>query len=103
MKCNIAVIPGDGIGPEVVEETIKVLKVIGDKFGHRFEYEYVLAGGCAIDKEGTPLPEATLEVCKKSDAVLLGAVGGPKWDNPTAKIRPEQALFGLKRWIKSLL
>ena len=96
MKCNIAVIPGDGIGPEVVEETIKVLKVIGDKFGHRFEYEYVLAGGCAIDKEGTPLPEATLEVCKKSDAVLLGAVGGPKWDDPTAKIRPEQALLGLR-------
>ena len=96
MRCNIAVIPGDGIGPEVVEETIKVLKVIGDKFGHRFEYEYVLAGGCAIDKEGIPLPEATLEACKKSDAVLLGAVGGPKWDNPTAKIRPEQALLGLR-------
>jgi len=96
MRCNIAVIPGDGIGPEVVEETIKVLKVIGDKFGHRFEYEYVLAGGCAIDKEGTPLPEETLEACKKSDAVLLGAVGGPKWDNPTAKIRPEQALLGLR-------
>lgn len=96
MKCNIAVIPGDGIGPEVVEETVKVLKVIGDKFGHRFEYEYVLAGGCAIDKEGTPLPEATLEACKKSDAILLGAVGGPKWDNPDAKIRPEQALLGLR-------
>jgi 3-isopropylmalate dehydrogenase len=96
MKYNIAVIPGDGIGPEVVEETIKVLKVIGDKFGHRFEYEYVLAGGCAIDKEGTPLPESTLEACKKSDAVLLGAVGGPKWDNPDAKIRPEQALLGLR-------
>lgn len=96
MKCNIAVIPGDGIGPEVVEETIKVLKVIGDKFGHRFEYEYVLAGGCAIDKEGTPLPEATLETCRKSDAVLLGAVGGPKWDDPDAKVRPEQALLGLR-------
>jgi 3-isopropylmalate dehydrogenase len=96
MKCNIAVIAGDGIGPEVVEETVKVLKVIGDKFGHRFEYEYVLAGGCAIDKEGTPLPEATLEACKKSDAVLLGAVGGTKWDNPKAKIRPEQALLGLR-------
>jgi 3-isopropylmalate dehydrogenase len=96
MRCNIAVIPGDGIGPEVIEETIKVLKVIGDKFGHRFEYEYVLAGGCAIDKEGIPLPESTLEACKKSDAVLLGAVGGPKWDNPSAKIRPEQALLGLR-------
>ena len=94
MKCSIAVIPGDGIGPEVVEETIKVLKVIGDKFGHRFEYEYVLAGGCAIDKEGTPLSDASLEICKKSDAVLLGAVGGPKWDN--GKVRPEQGLFKLR-------
>jgi 3-isopropylmalate dehydrogenase len=94
MKCNIAVIPGDGIGPEVVEETVKVLKTIGEKFGHRFEYEYVLAGGCAIDKEGAPISEATLEICKKSDAVLLGAVGGPKWDNE--KVRPEQALFGLR-------
>jgi 3-isopropylmalate dehydrogenase len=96
MKYNVAVIPGDGIGPEVIEETIKVLKVISDKFGHNFEYKYVLAGGCAIDKEGTPLPAETLEVCKKSDAVLLGAVGGPKWDDPNAKVRPEQALLGLR-------
>ena len=94
MKCSIAVIPGDGIGPEVVEETVKVLKVIGDKFGHRFEYEYVLAGGCAIDKEGTALSDASLEICKKSDAVLLGAVGGPKWDH--GKVRPEQGLFKLR-------
>ncbi len=94
MKYNIAVIPGDGIGPEVIEETTKVLKVIGDKFGHRFDYEYVLAGGCAIDKEGTPLSDASLEICKKSDAVLLGAVGGPKWD--VGKVRPEQGLFKLR-------
>ncbi len=94
MKYNIAVIPGDGIGPEVIEETTKVLKVIGDKFGHRFDYEYVLAGGCAIDKEGTPLSDASLEICKKSDAVLLGAVGGPKWDK--GKVRPEQGLFKLR-------
>ncbi len=94
MKYNIAVIPGDGIGPEVIEETTKVLKVIGDKFGHRFDYEYVLAGGCAIDKEGTPLSDASLEICKKSDAVLLGAVGGPKWD--IGKVRPEQGLFKLR-------
>ncbi|MGM9978936.1 MAG: 3-isopropylmalate dehydrogenase [Clostridium sp.] len=96
MKYNIAVIPGDGIGPEVVDATIKVLNAVGEKFGHRFDYEYLLAGGCAIDKFGTPLPEETLEACKKSDSVLLGAVGGPKWDDPTAKVRPEQALLGLR-------
>ena len=96
MKYNIAVIPGDGIGPEVVDATIKVLNAVGEKFGHRFDYEYLLAGGCAIDKFGTPLPEETLEACKKSDSVLLGAVGGPKWDEPTAKVRPEQALLGLR-------
>lgn len=96
MKYNIAVIPGDGIGPEVVDATIKVLNAVGEKFGHRFDYEYLLAGGCAIDKFGTPLPKETLEACKKSDSVLLGAVGGPKWDEPTAKVRPEQALLGLR-------
>lgn len=96
MKYNIAVIAGDGIGPEVVQETVKVLNLVGEKFGHRFDYQYLLAGGCAIDKLGTPLPEETLEICRKSDAVLLGAVGGPKWDDPTAKIRPEQALLGLR-------
>ena len=96
MKYNIAVIPGDGIGPEVVDATIKVLNAVGEKVGHRFDYEYLLAGGCAIDKFGTPLPEETLEACKKSDSVLLGAVGGPKWDEPTAKVRPEQALLGLR-------
>lgn len=96
MEYKVAVIPGDGIGPEVIEETVKVLNVIGDKYSHKFNYEYVLAGGIAIDEKGTPLPEETLEVCKNSDAVLLGAVGGPKWDDPTAKIRPEQALLGLR-------
>lgn len=96
MKYNIAVIPGDGIGPEVIESAVKVLNAVGEKFGHRFDYEYVLAGGCAIDKFGIPLPEETLEVCKKSDSVLLGAVGGPKWDDPTSKVRPEQALLGLR-------
>lgn len=96
MKYNIAVIPGDGIGPEVVESTVKVLNAVGEKFGHRFDYHYVLAGGCAIDKFGIPLPDETLEICKKSDAVLLGAVGGYKWDVPGAKVRPEQALLGLR-------
>ncbi|MGL4772858.1 MAG: 3-isopropylmalate dehydrogenase [Clostridium sp.] len=96
MDYKVAVIPGDGIGPEVIEETVKVLNKIGEKYNHSFNYEYVLAGGCAIDAEGTPLPEKTVEVCKNSDAVLLGAVGGPKWDDPEAKVRPEQALLGLR-------
>lgn len=96
MNFNIAVIPGDGIGPEVVDESIKVLSKIGEKYNHNFEFEFLQAGGCAIDSLGTPLPEKTLEICKKSDAVLLGAVGGPKWDDPNAKVRPEQALLGLR-------
>ena len=96
MNFNIAVIPGDGIGPEVVDESIKVLNKIGEKYNHNFEFEFLQAGGCAIDSLGTPLPDKTLEVCRKSDAVLLGAVGGPKWDDPNAKVRPEQALLGLR-------
>ena len=96
MNFNIAVIPGDGIGPEVIDESIKVLSKIGEKYNHNFEFEFLQAGGCAIDSLGTPLPDKTLEVCKKSDAVLLGAVGGPKWDDPNAKVRPEQALLGLR-------
>lgn len=96
MNYNIAVIPGDGIGPEVIDESIKVLNKIGEKYNHIFEFEFLQAGGCAIDSMGTPLPEKTLERCKESDAVLLGAVGGTKWDNPNAKIRPEQALLGLR-------
>ena len=96
MNYKVAVIPGDGIGPEVVEQTVNVLNYVGDKFNHKFEYEYLLAGGCAIDEKGTPLPEETLEACKKADAVLLGTVGGQKWDDPNAKVRPEQALLGLR-------
>ena len=96
MSFKIAVIKGDGIGPEVIDQSIKVLNKIGEKYNHNFEYEYLLAGGCAIDDCGNPLPEKTLEICKKSDAVLLGAVGGLKWDNPNAKVRPEQALLGLR-------
>lgn len=92
---NIAVIPGDGIGVEVTKEAVKVLDAIGAKYNHEFKYEYLLAGGCAIDKTGKPLPEETLERAKKSDSVLLGAVGGPKWDNIPG-IRPEQALLGLR-------
>lgn len=92
---NIAVIPGDGIGVEVTKEAVKVLDAIGEKYSHEFKYEYLLAGGCAIDATGKPLPEETLEKAKKADSVLLGAVGGPKWDNIPG-IRPEQALLGLR-------
>ena len=96
MDYKIAVIPGDGIGPDIVREALKVLDVIADKFNHSFAFTEVFAGGIAIDKTGTPLPKETLEVCKASDSVLLGAVGGPKWDDPSAKVRPEQGLLGLR-------
>ena len=96
MNFKIAVIKGDGVGPEIINEGIKVLNKIEEKYNHKFELTEVLAGGCAIDKENTPLPERTLEECKKSDAVLLGAVGGPKWDNIEPSIRPEKGLLGLR-------
>ncbi len=99
-KANIAVIPGDGIGPEVTAEGVKILDRIGQLFGHQFEYSYGSAGGGAIDKFGTALPDETLEMCRKSDAVLFGAVGGPKWDDPRAKVRPEQGLLALRKGLK---
>lgn len=97
MNYNIAVIPGDGIGPEVVAETIKVLDKVGNKFGHKFNYTEVLAGGAAIDKAGECLPSETVDICKSSDAVLLGAVGGPKWDSLPGDQRPERALLGIRK------
>ena len=97
MNYNIAVVKGDGIGPEVVTEAIKVLDKIGAKYGHQFNYTYVLAGGCAIDETGKCLPTETIDICKASDAVLLGAVGGPKWDNMPGDERPERALLGLRK------
>lgn len=97
MNYKIAVIKGDGIGPEIVDEAIKVLNKIGEKFNHEFEYTEVYAGGSAIDKTGVPLPEATLEVCRKSDAILFGAVGGPKWDNQPSELRPEKGLLNLRK------
>lgn len=96
MNFNIAVIPGDGIGPDIIEQAINVLNEVGNKFGHKFEYKYLLAGGSALDATGVPLPEETLSACKNSDAVLLGAVGGPKWDTLPGNLRPEQALLGLR-------
>ncbi len=95
---RIAVLPGDGIGPEVVHQAIKALKAVEDKFGHKFEMERGSIGGEAIEKYGSPLPESTVELCAKSDAVLLGAVGMPKYDNdPSATVRPEQGLLGLRK------
>lgn len=100
MKKNIALIPGDGIGPDVVAEAVNVLNTVASKFGHKFNYETVTAGGCAIDKFGKPLPQEELDKCLKSDAVLLGAVGGPKWDNLPSELRPEKALLGLRGGMK---
>ena len=85
---KIATIPGDGIGPEIITETVKVLEKIAQNFGHTFTFTEVLAGGIAIDKTGVPLPDETVEVCKQSDAVLLGAVGGWKWDVLPGHMRP---------------
>ncbi len=96
MKYKIAVVKGDGIGPEIVNEALRVLDKIGAKFGHRFLFTEVLAGGCSIDDCGIPLTEEAIDICKASDAVLLGAVGGPKWDNMPSDKRPEKALLGLR-------
>ena len=96
MHAKIAVLPGDGIGSEVVAEGVKVLNAVGEVFGHRFEYCEGLAGGIAIDTTGSPLPDETLALCRASDAVLLGAVGGPKWSDPRAPVRPEQGLLALR-------
>ena len=97
MKYNIAVIHGDGIGPEVVQEATKVLDTIAKKYHHEFVYTPVLAGGCAIDAVGECLPQATIDTCKAADAVLLGAVGGWKWDTLPGDQRPERALLGLRK------
>lgn len=94
---KIAIIAGDGIGPEVVAEAVKVMKRTEELFGYRFETEEGLFGGIAIDERGTPLPEDTLEMCRKADAVLLGAVGGPKWDNNSKELRPETGLLGIRK------
>jgi len=96
MKYQIAVIPGDGIGPEVMSPTLEVLDAVGDKYGHIFNYIELEAGGLAIDHTGEPLPKETLETAKQCDAVLLGAVGGPKWDTLPGHLRPERALLGLR-------
>jgi len=97
MQFKLAVLPGDGIGPDVTSEAVKVLKATGDKFGHNFNLQEGLVGGIAIDETGEALPGETLKLCKDAQAVLLGAVGGTKWDDPKAKVRPEDGLLGLRK------
>jgi len=97
VRFEITVLPGDGIGPEVVAEGIRVLEAVGRRFGHDFRLVYGDVGGVAIDKYGVALKDETLQVCKGSDAVLLGAVGGPKWDDPGARVRPEDGLLALRK------
>ncbi|MBQ1210141.1 MAG: 3-isopropylmalate dehydrogenase [Bacteroidales bacterium] len=98
MKLKIAKLPGDGIGPEVVEQAVKVIDAVAAKFGHEIEYSFGYVGACAIDKFGDAYPEETHKICMESDAVLFGAVGDPKYDNdPTAKVRPEQGLLAMRK------
>jgi 3-isopropylmalate dehydrogenase len=94
---KIALIPGDGIGPDIIDQAVKVLDAISRKYNVKFSFEEVLMGGVAIDKTGVPLPEETMDICKNSDAVLLGAVGGDEWDNLPGHLRPEAGLLGLRK------
>ncbi len=93
---NIVVLKGDGIGPEIVDEALKVLDATGEKYGFKFSYDYQLIGGVAIDETGEPLPQTTIDACKKADCVFLGAVGGPKWDTLPGNQRPEKGLLGIR-------
>src|SRR5665647_148844 len=98
MDFKIAVLPGDGIGPEIIDQAKKVITAVGKKFNHNFNFTHGLVGAIAIDKTGNPLPSETLELCKSSDAVLFGAIGDPKYDNnPAAKVRPEQGLLAMRK------
>jgi 3-isopropylmalate dehydrogenase len=97
MKARIAVLGGDGIGPEVTAEAVRVLQAVAQAFGHEFSFTEALIGGAAIDASGSPLPPHTIDACRDSAAVLLGAVGGPKWSDPSARVRPEQGLLELRR------
>ena len=100
MEALITLLPGDGIGPEVTSSGKKILSTIEEIYGHKFSYEEKLIGGSAIDAGHLPLPEETIASCKESNAIILGAVGGPKWSDPNAKVRPEQGLLGLRETLK---
>ncbi len=97
MKANLILLPGDGIGPEVVAQAVRVLEAVAHGFGHQFSYSERLIGGCSIDRHGVALTDEVLADCRSAHAVLLGAVGGPKWDDPAARVRPEQGLLGLRK------
>jgi 3-isopropylmalate dehydrogenase len=97
MKALIAVLPGDGIGSEVTAEAVRALEKVASRFGHEFQFEQGLLGGAAIDETGDPLPGATLSLASRADAILLGAVGGPRWSDPNASVRPEQGLLKLRK------
>ncbi|WP_028916907.1 3-isopropylmalate dehydrogenase [Pseudoxanthomonas sp. J35] len=97
MHANIVVLPGDGIGPEIVSASLPVLEAVARRHGHSFAFQEHDIGGIAIDRHGVPLPESTLEAAKHADAVLLGAVGGPKWSDPNARVRPEQGLLAIRK------
>jgi len=97
VKFNITVLPGDGVGPEVMDEALKVLQAVGRKYGHEFVLQHGLVGGASIDATGEAVTTETMEMCRKSDAVLLAAVGGPKWDDPLARVRPEDGLLALRK------
>jgi 3-isopropylmalate dehydrogenase len=97
LNFQIVTLPGDGIGPEVTSQAVRVLEAIGVKFGHRFAFSEQLIGGISIDRTGEALPDATTAACKACDAILLGAVGGPKWDDPNAKTRPEAGLLKIRK------
>ena len=97
MEFKLAVLPGDGIGPDVIGEAVRVLEAVGRRFGHDFEVSEGAIGGNAIDSTGTALPDETQELCDQADAVLFGAVGGPKWDDPKASVRPEDGILGIRR------
>jgi 3-isopropylmalate dehydrogenase len=97
MRAKFCLLPGDGIGPEVTTQGVKALQAVADIYGHQFDFEEALIGGIAIDATGSPLPEATIEACRRADAVILGAVGGPKWSDPRSTLRPEQGLLRLRQ------
>ncbi|MDE0863554.1 MAG: 3-isopropylmalate dehydrogenase [Rubripirellula sp.] len=97
LKANLVLLPGDGIGPEIVAQAQRVLEVISERYGHQFEFSSHMIGGIAIDTCGDPLPQETIDACRGSDAILLGAVGGPKWDDPSAKTRPEVGLLKIRK------
>src|SRR5262249_41197527 len=97
MKAAITVLAGDGIGPEGTSQAVTVMSRVASKFGHEFIFNDAIMGGIAIDKTGNPCPDETLRTCEQGDAILLGAVGGPKWSDPTAPVRPEQGLLRVRK------